>query len=509
MCGLFGYINVRKQTKVNKAIYHTLGMVNDARGGDSIGYFIDNYVYKGIDKDATSYSQLYSEELDAALDKPVNIALGHCRKTSVGSTTLAAAQPVVVADDEGNVELVMLHNGTLINYKELAKKYLGEIPDYFTDSYIMAHIVNKHGFDVLGEYKGAGAFVFVDYKKGYPAVYFFKGSSILKSADKEASEERPLFYHYNPNTGGLYYSSICKILETTTFNLPTDVFGFASNTLYLMTKNGLKTVKSYDRSAIKSYKEYSSYTNLPNTSSYSNYNYGNTYDDNTYGYGVNHYIKESIVESPGMKYLNEFMEGDAEARLDFKFITEYEDEVTLNDVATDVDGRLYDVQSNYYTHGQYHIIDGKFKTSVYCSEGYMFKSEDGVKVMLLLKTLSGGEDTKELVDKYYPYLNNYLINPILTTNEEGSTVAEVLTRGYNATTKCYDFIIKPKITFQENIIKEGKFSRICHTYSSHSKLDNAYPTSATIASVNPYPSADKTEIKDLIDAVSFLSEFIN
>lgn len=512
MCGLFGYINIRQKTKVQKNIFHTLGMINDSRGGDSVGYFIDNYIYKGIDKEATAYSQLYNEELDSALSKPVNVALGHCRKTSVGSTTIAAAQPVVVTNEQGDVELVMIHNGTLINYKELASKYLGKIPDYFTDSYIIAHIVNKHGFDVLGEYQGAGAFVFVDYKTGEPVVYVFKGSSICKSTDKMDTEERPLFYHYNSKTGGLYFSSIFKILETTTMELPDEVLSFNSNTLYKITKKGAKVVKYYDRTKIISYKATPAAATYPYGSYNYNYDFYSGYDTPRKNNSTNSsFYPNSTYDnavSLGIEYLDEFLEGDVDAISELELITSYEEAEDISAYATDNLGRLYELASNYYAHGICNITKDNMTARVYCIEGFMFKSEIGVKAALLLKTLSGETDFSVFMDKYYLYINRYLINPITTLTEDGNLIVEHLTKDYDMALREYKYVIKPKVSFQLAKIRDGKFSKSSYSHSTFTNKTSEIPLNTSLYALNSSPNSDKSEVMDIIGLSDFLCSTI-
>lgn len=53
--------------------------------------------------------------------KMSSVAFGHCRKASVGIIDETTAQPVVLTNANGKVEYVLMHNGTIYNYKELAK----------------------------------------------------------------------------------------------------------------------------------------------------------------------------------------------------------------------------------------------------------------------------------------------------------------------------------------------------------------------------------------------------
>ena len=94
MCGLFGIINKQNQA-FDKRAFYTLGVNNDSRGGDACGVFIDGKVEYG-----TGNKKLFQ---DFFLDSPLlketqkcQIALGHCRKASIGGTADNLAQPCVI-----------------------------------------------------------------------------------------------------------------------------------------------------------------------------------------------------------------------------------------------------------------------------------------------------------------------------------------------------------------------------------------------------------------------------
>ncbi len=204
MCGIWGYSG----NNFNKYKFNILGLFNDSRGGDSCGVFIGNKGKKqlayGSDK-----TKLYSDFIASGVEldfNDVNFALGHCRKASVGGIGHAQAQPVVVRDEAGNILMVMIHNGTLINYKELADKYNVNYLPTETDSQIFGKTVWKAGYRVLDEYDGAGAFIFWDSRDGDNTIKVFKGASLYYENDKELYVERPLFAMYNENS--MWFSSI-------------------------------------------------------------------------------------------------------------------------------------------------------------------------------------------------------------------------------------------------------------------------------------------------------------
>ena len=196
MCGLYGFIGFKKQP-IDIVTFLALGIENDSRGGHGCGIFTDGNVEYGSSSD--KYFEAFYEKSEILKSlRSAEILIGHDRKASVGGVSDEKLQPVVIKNEDDEVEFVLMHNGTITNHTELAQKYLSmpkEESDKLTDSQIMARIVHIHGFKVFGEYKGAGVFVIIDYRtpKRKPSVYVFKGKSKETSYSKEAEEERPLY----------------------------------------------------------------------------------------------------------------------------------------------------------------------------------------------------------------------------------------------------------------------------------------------------------------------------
>lgn len=212
MCGIFGIIN-RKRSKFDSTTFNVLGINNDTRGGDSCGVFIDGRYEYGVGK-LKYFEDFYRTSKVISSTKECEIALGHDRKASIGTIDEKTAQPVVLRDKKGTVKFVVIHNGTIYNYKELAKKYIPEIRiEGLTDSQVMAKIFYYKGYEVLDEYNGGAVFVIVDYRQPDPMILFFKGES--KKYDYENSkveEERPFYFIDDRKNGSLVFSSISKYL---------------------------------------------------------------------------------------------------------------------------------------------------------------------------------------------------------------------------------------------------------------------------------------------------------
>lgn len=248
MCGIFGVINTHPQ-KINKVMLCTLGINNDSRGGDSCGLFVDGAVEYGFDETKLFQAFMLKSKLLKNLDK-AQIVLGHCRKASVGGVTLDKAQPVVHYNDKHEIDFVLIHNGTIRNYTELAAKY---IPDVnvagMSDSQVMMHIFYNGEFDALGEYDGGSVFLMVDYRKVKPEVYIFQGSSLERHTSVKPTAERPFCFIKNKNN--IIFSSIPTYLmlysekeDYVYYTLPTNKL------LTLGEDNQLFSIKAYDRSAL-------------------------------------------------------------------------------------------------------------------------------------------------------------------------------------------------------------------------------------------------------------------
>lgn len=260
MCGLWGIINVKK-SKFDKTLFNVLGIQNDSRGGDSCGIFIDGKTEYGVDK-LKLYANFYKKSKVINETNKCKIALGHCRKASVGTISENTAQPIVIKNDNGNTEFVVMHNGTIYNYKALAQKYIPDIDiTGMTDSQVMARIFYHAGYDCLSEYYGGAVFVIIDYRKE-PTVYLFKGSSKNTIHSTVSSEERPLYYIQTDNT--LIFSSQHTYLAAS--NPEEIVYTLSSNQLIEVCDDDCYLVQEYPRDkvaqALPSNKNYNYWKNV-------------------------------------------------------------------------------------------------------------------------------------------------------------------------------------------------------------------------------------------------------
>lgn len=247
MCGIFGHITLGEKKKFNYPLFATLGINNDSRGGDACGIFIDGQAEYGTTKETKYFQDFFLGSKLLSDTKEFNIALGHCRKASPGiGLEPEKAQPVVLRNEKtGKPLFVMLHNGTIHNYKELANEYIPGIKiDGLSDSQVMARIFYYKGYECLSKYRGGSVFVIVDYRQPTPKVLMFKGASKKTEYATTITEERPL--NVSIGKDDIVFSSIEDYLPA--FRPDIKVLTIKENTLVQYRDNDLYVVEKYDRS---------------------------------------------------------------------------------------------------------------------------------------------------------------------------------------------------------------------------------------------------------------------
>lgn len=287
MCGIWAIIN-QEEAPFDYQSFCTLGCANDRRGGDSCGVFIDGEVEYGIDKKSKFEDFFWDSNLlnNTAVSK---IALGHDRKASKGGISLDKAHPIIIKEPvkvgEGEepkeeIKFVMVHNGTIHNEAELAKKYIPDIDiKDMSDSQILARLIYYSGFDFLAEYNGGTAFIAVDYREKEPKVLIWRGEAKKYSTSTAMEEERPLFCNLDNNR--LVLSSIpsyLAIVDGNCYTVPANkVLTYRNNKLYI--------VQEIDR------------TKAQQNAKYDYYNNNNYYHGNNVGSTVPKYIRTIVFDN--------------------------------------------------------------------------------------------------------------------------------------------------------------------------------------------------------------------
>jgi len=244
VCGIIAWSG-KDPEQFNSDKLNILGLFNESRGGDSCGVAVDGEIYYGIDKNKNFEDFIINKNYPKPQIIPA--VIGHTRKSSIGLTNIHNAHPFGFGQLNENFEFIGCHNGTLIDYEELAKNYEIEVnindeKNIFdrrkNDSEVLLEILYKtKNINVLEEYIGGAAIVFQDLNE--PNVIFaFHGASKKEVGDHSPTlwEERPLFY-YQESKNSLYISSIENALVFIGGEKNKNIFEFEYNILYEI-KNG-------------------------------------------------------------------------------------------------------------------------------------------------------------------------------------------------------------------------------------------------------------------------------
>jgi len=204
-CGIFAW-NGKSVGSVSKDKLKLLSIYNDLRGGQSIGLYYNNIVHKAITPNNT-FRAYWEKNIweDEIVD---NVIIGHSRRASVGYITLRNAQPTIVTvttADKDSSKIILAHNGTIFNYKELAEEFSVNIKSLDTDTQVLAALLLSEGDIILSRYLGGASLIYTlpnDPKK----MYVFRGMSSLNENGKLLQEERPLYF-YQEHKNSIYFSS--------------------------------------------------------------------------------------------------------------------------------------------------------------------------------------------------------------------------------------------------------------------------------------------------------------
>lgn len=163
-CGLFGIAGNRQ------AVWLTyLGLfAQQHRGQEACGIVANNQGVLSIHKEMGLVSDVFSEQVLSRLKG--NMAVGHVRYSTTGSSVLKNSQPLLI--DYANGSICIAHNGNLVNSLDLRQKLekSGSIFQTTTDSELVIHLMaasNKRSLEdslvyALKRIKGAYSLVLMN-----------------------------------------------------------------------------------------------------------------------------------------------------------------------------------------------------------------------------------------------------------------------------------------------------------------------------------------------------------
>jgi len=170
-CGLFGVW--APGDEVARLTYFGL-FAQQHRGQESAGIAVSDGTNILVYKDLGLVSQVFNEATLTTLHG--DLAVGHTRYSTTGSTTWDNAQPVFKTD--GVHSIALGHNGNLVNTFELAERVRGAglattdsdiVTTMIADRTPEAGSIEAAAMDVLPELRGAFCFVFMDERSVFAA----------------------------------------------------------------------------------------------------------------------------------------------------------------------------------------------------------------------------------------------------------------------------------------------------------------------------------------------------
>ena len=170
-CGLFGVW--APGDDVARLAYFGL-FAQQHRGQESAGIAVSDGTNILVYKDLGLVSQVFNEATLTTLHG--DLAVGHTRYSTTGSTTWDNAQPVFKTD--GVHSIALGHNGNLVNTSELAERVRGAglattdsdiVTTMIADRTPEAGSIEAAAMDVLPELRGAFCFVFMDERSVFAA----------------------------------------------------------------------------------------------------------------------------------------------------------------------------------------------------------------------------------------------------------------------------------------------------------------------------------------------------
>ena len=143
-CGVFGILSSGTKIDPVEAAYYGLFALQH-RGQESAGIAVSKKGIIDYHKDMGLVAEVFKNGLDKLTG--AQSAIGHVRYSTTGDSHLANAQPLVIKSRKGTLALV--HNGNLINAKELRDdlESQGSIFQTTIDTEIIASLIAKNSDD--------------------------------------------------------------------------------------------------------------------------------------------------------------------------------------------------------------------------------------------------------------------------------------------------------------------------------------------------------------------------
>ena len=237
-CGVFGIYSKSKSDVAYSAYYALYALQH--RGQESCGIVVNDQGVLSFHKDLGLVPEVFSHDILEKLGKG-NIAVGHVRYSTTGSSNRENAQPLVVRHVKG--PMCIAHNGNLVNARELREQYelKGAIFHNTNDTEVISYAITeqrlKHSSiekaveETMGMLKGAYSLVVMSPKKLIAA--------------RDPNGFRPLCMGKTKDGSVVFASETCA-LDSIEAEFVRDIL---PGELVVVDENGIRSVKTHCNTA--------------------------------------------------------------------------------------------------------------------------------------------------------------------------------------------------------------------------------------------------------------------
>ena len=233
-CGVFGIFAPETQNVASTAYYALFALQH--RGQESAGIVVNNDGVFNAYKDVGLVNDIFTPDVMKKLGEG-NMAIGHVRYGTTGTSGRENAQPIVVKHLKGNMALA--HNGNLINATELREELEGEGCIFHTtsDTEVIAYVITRER--VRSRSIEEAVLAAMDKLKGAYSLVVMSPSKLIAARDPLGF--RPLCLGKRDDGSYLVASESCAINAVSGHK----VREVEPGEMVVITKDGIKTDTSY------------------------------------------------------------------------------------------------------------------------------------------------------------------------------------------------------------------------------------------------------------------------
>lgn len=233
-CGVFGIFSNKIEDVVSTTYYGIFALQH--RGQESCGIAVNEDGVIRYYKDLGLISHVFTKDVLKSLGQG-NMAIGHTRYGTTGSSDRLNSQPIVVNHHKGRMALC--HNGNLVNSYELRKKLEleGSIFHTTSDTEVISYIITKERIrtnSIEEAVKNA-----MDIIKGAYSLAIMSPSKLIVARDPFGF--RPLCYGKKEDGTYVVASESCS-LDAVRAKFVRDV---EPGEILVFTKDGIKSIRDY------------------------------------------------------------------------------------------------------------------------------------------------------------------------------------------------------------------------------------------------------------------------